>query len=252
MLAIAGLPAQSAAPEARTLVNECLRAETENTKVAANWLGREDIRRFTIHGRKRKLTGWQTFEASFLAGRPYYRKIAINGKPLSRSQIEREDALMGAELRYRQDTPRAEQRSNDRRTGFGLKTILYSHDFQVLREDAWHGRKTWVVEGILRSDAPEPMTLSDGGLSSDVLLWVDEETHLPVREELTVRKTWAHMESGSTILLEFSFDNGLRLISKIVLRGMPNEKGLFHETEQTYSNYRKFGAESQIIVHPEP
>ena len=107
-----------------------------------------------------------------------------------------------------------------------------------------------MVEGILRPDSPDPLTRADGALSSDLLIWVDEESHLPLRQELTVRKEWVRLEPGSKILLEFDFISGLRLVSKIVLRGAEDRSGVVRETEQTYSNYRKFGAESHITVDP--
>ena len=59
------------------------------------------------------------------------------------------------------------------------------------------GRKVWVVAGTLLADAPAPVTRSDGGLSSDLPAWVDQETKLTVREELTVRKTWAKLRPGN-------------------------------------------------------
>ena len=238
-------------PDAAHLMEESVRAEDANQVAAACWLGREDIRHFGIAGRKKKLTGWQTYEASILAGRPYYRKIAMDGRTLSPKQASGEDERMDAELQYRGTTPWNEQAANDRRIGFGLKSALPCHDFKILRAEELRGRKVWLVAGTLLPDAPVPVTQSDGGLSSDLLAWVDQETKLTLREELTERKTWARLRPGSTVILEFDFSQGLRLVSRILLRSAPNDKGKFTETEQIYSDYKKFGAESLIILQPQ-
>ncbi len=250
LIACARLPGESGAPDATSLMQESVRAEDVNQLAAASWLGREDIRHFAIAGRKRKLTGWETYEASILEGRPYYRKIAIAGRPLPAKQASEEDERMDAELQYRKNTPRKDQTANDRRIGFGLKSALPAHAFKILRAEELRGRRVWLVLGTLQVDAPEPVTTSDGGLSSDLLAWVDQDTKLTLREELTVRKPWASLRPGSTVILEFDFSFGPRLVSRILLRSAPNENGRFTETEQIYSDCKKFGAESQIILQP--
>ncbi len=252
LLSLASLLGQPDTPDGIQLIEQSIAAERENQIASANWLAREDIRHYAVVGRKKKRVGWQTFEASFLEGRPYYRNIAINGKPLTQRQTEREDARMEKELQYRKNTPRKEQVFNDRRIGFGLRPTLMSHDFKVVREEMKQGRRTWVVEGKLRPDTPPPSTRSDGGLSSNFIAWIDQETKLAVREELTVQREWMHLEPGSTIVLGFDFSSGLRLVSRIVLRGAPSPNGHSWETEQIYSEYKKFAAESQIILDQNP
>lgn len=252
LLSCAGLLAQSGVPDAKHLIEESIQAEAANQMAAASWLGREDIRHYTVAGRKKKLVGWQTYESSILEGRPYYRKIAIDGKPLSQRQAEGENQRMDAELQYRRITPPKDQVANDRRLGFGLKPTLLSHEWKMLRGEEVGGRKVWVVAGTLRPDASAPAARSDGGLSSDFLAWLDQQTKLTVREELTVRNAWMSLRPGGTVILEFDFSHGLRLVSRILLRGAPNEKGRFTETEQLYSGYKKFGSESHLILEQEP
>lgn len=248
LLSCGCLLAQPGVPDATRLIEESIQAEAANQMAAASWIGREDIRHYNVAGQKKKLVGWQTFESSILEGRPYYRKIANDGKPLSQRQVNAEDARMDAELQYRRITPRKDQAANDRRIGFGLNAALPSHEFKILRGEELRGRKVWLVVGTLRPDAPVPATRSDGGLSSDFLAWVDQQTQLTVREELTVRRAWMKLRPGSTVILDFDFSLGIRLVSRILLRGAPNEKGRFAETEQIYSGYKKFAVESQIIV----
>jgi hypothetical protein len=250
LLSSACLPAVT--PDAKQLIVESIEAEGVNNRASANWLGREDIRHYSVSGGKKKRTGWQTFEASFLEGRPYYRKIANDGKPLTPKQSAAEDARMEAESKYRKNIPRKDQVSNDRRIAFGLKSTLESHDFRIVREEVIRGRRTWVVEGALRPDAPAPATPLEGGLSSDFEAWIDQESKLAVREELRVRRDWMHLRPGSTVTVEFEFNGGLRLVSNVVLRSAPDEKGRFTDTEQTYSSYKKFEAESQLILVEKP
>ena len=110
LLAGCCLRGQSEAPDAKHLMEQSQRAGDADQLAAASWLGREDILRFVISGRKKKINGWQTYEASILEGRPYHRTIALGGKPLSAKQVKAEDERMDAELQYRRITPKRSSR----------------------------------------------------------------------------------------------------------------------------------------------
>lgn len=82
-------------------------------------------------------------------------------------------------------------------------------------------------------------------LAGNVTLWIDQETKLLLRRELRVTRIWGDWGPGSSVLFEMFWNDGVMLVKRITTRsGLVT--GRVRETEQTYSNFKKFGAETEI------
>lgn len=233
-------PVQDVSPTA--LLRQSLAASTENARKSANWLGREDIKRYQLK-RKRRLISWVTYEASKVEGENYYRLIARDGKPLSKEAQAREQSKLDREAAYRRATPLRERtRTADNRFSMSIAQILEHHDLQYSGEDTVNGRKIWIIDTRLRDSAPLPAKRGDMALAGNTTLWIDQETKLVAMQELRVTRDWDQWRPGSLVRYELFWNGEVMLVSRILIH-LPFA-GL--ENEQTYSEYRKFGAESNV------
>ena len=233
-------PRQDVSPA--DLLRQALAASKENARKSANWLGREDIKRYQLR-RKRRLISWVTYEASKVEGENYYRLIARDGKPLSKAEHAREQAKLDREAAYRRTTPLHQRtRTADNRFSMSIAQILEHHDLQYSGEDTVNGRKIWIVDTRVRDAAPMPAKRDDMALAGNTTLWIDQQTKLVVMQELRVTRNWDQWRPGSLVRYELFWNGEVMLVSRILIH-LPFA-GL--ENVQTYSEYRKFGAESNV------
>lgn len=242
-LACVWLALALAGEDPKTLVERAIESGLRNRSKSANWLGREDIKRYTLAkgGDRRKLESWVTYEASKLEGQNYYKVIARDGKPLSPKDAAKEQQRMDAEALRRRTHPA--QRGSDstaKRFSISLQQLLAFHALQLKGEDTVHGRKVWIVEAELRSFAPHPRQPDDLALIGDLTLWIDQETGLVSMQELRVTREWGNYTPGSMIRYDLDWNGEVMVPSKIsIAMGR-------RYIEQVYTNYRHFGADAVI------
>lgn len=230
------------APEPADLLRTAFAASKENSRRSANWLAKEDIKRFQLR-RKRKLISWVTYEASRVEGENYYRLIARNGKPLSKEAERQEQAKLEREAAYRRATPpAARNRRSDSRFSMAIPHILEHHDLQYSGEDTVNGRKIWIVDTKLRDGAPPPRKRDEMALAGDTTLWIDQETNLVTMQELRVKRGWEQWAPGSFVRYELFWNGEVMLVRRILVH-LP---AAGTDSEQAYSDYRRFGAESNL------
>lgn len=234
------------------LIRVSMEAGKSNTVKAANWLSREDIRRFDPQ-RKSKLVSWQTYEASIVEGQNYYRLTARNGKPLKKAEREDEQDKLDREAERRRKMARVRTAvatgmksiSMGSRYSLSLEHLIWHHDIQLAGENTTpEGREYWVVDTRLQPSAPLPKERNDMALAGNVTLWIDKETHLLLRRELRVTRVWGDWGPGSSVLFEMFWNGDVMLVKRIATRIGFGAR--LRDTEQTYSNFKKFGAETEI------
>jgi hypothetical protein len=243
-LAYVWLALATAAEDPKLLVERAIESGLGNRAKSANWLGREDIKRYALDkrsGGRRKMESWVTYEASKLEGQNYYKVIARDGKPLSPKDAAKEQQRMDAEAVRRRTHPA--QRGNDstaKRFSISLQQLLVFHALQWKGQDTVHGRKISIVEAELRSFAPRPRRPDDLALIGDLTLWIDQETGLVCMQELRVTREWGNYTPGSMIRYDLDWNGEVMLPSKIsITMGS-------HYVEQVYTSYHHFGADAVI------
>ena len=233
-----------ACPDPAALLRETIELSKANAQKSVNWLAREDIKR-TDPNKSNKLVSWETYEASRVEGENYYRLVARSGKPLNRAEVQRERLKLERESEYRRTTPVGQRapRTASNRYSMSIRHLLDHHELQCSGEDVTpEGRKYWIIDTRVGSDAPGSKGRGDMSLTGDVTLWIDQETKLAWRQELRVTRSGGWAE-GSQIVYEMFWNGEVMLVGKIHLRIVgPGGRN----TEQVYSSYRKFASSSDI------
>ncbi|BDC53096.1 hypothetical protein F183_A54110 [Bryobacterales bacterium F-183] len=226
----------------KTLVERAIEKGLQNRAKSANWLGREDIKRYALDKKNvSRMTAWITYEASKLEGENYYRVIARDGKPLSKKETAKEQQRMDAEAERRRHRPRERAKdSNAKRFSVSLQQLLVFHTLRYTGEETVRGRKIWMVEAGLRDSAPQPNEPDDLALAGDLTLWIDQETGLVSMQELRVTRDWGSYSPGSMVRYDMDWNGTVMLPTRIMVQLARSR------TEQVYTEYRQFGAEAVI------
>lgn len=219
------------AQDPRALLDQALQTKKDLYPRIKDYLGREDIRyyRTDLPG-KRKQTDWNTFDVFVVDGKRVFRLIARNGKPIKPT-----------------DRPTA-----NNRIAFRVEDLLQNHSLTLRGEATLLGRKCWVLEALLNPASPDNVSREAGMSAADATLWIDQQNHFLLKEESRLRRRWNGFPEGSVVTHEALLHHDLPLTGRIHLqRKIPRGKSqILLETEQIYSDYRRFGAQSAIEFNP--
>lgn len=219
------------AQDPRALLDQALQTKKDIYPRVKDYLGREDIRyyRTELPG-PRKQTDWNTFDVFVVDQRRVFRLIARNGKPIKPT-----------------DRP-----TSHSRIAFRVEDVLQNHAISLKGEAILLGRKCWVLEAVLDPGSPDNVSREAGMSASDATLWIDQQTHYLLKEESRLRRRWNGFPEGSVVTHEAILHHDLPLSDRILLkRHIPRGKNqTLLETEQIYSNYRRFAAQSAIEFNP--
>jgi hypothetical protein len=236
---LAVLAASCLAQDAEELLARSVEAERSNKQRMARYLFREDVRQRYYDARD-KLTGDHslTYEVLIIEGRPYHRRIAIDGAPLSPEDDAKEQERMERVATERRRDPNVQTASERKRRVVPYDQLGRLYRVKLAGDETAGGRSCYVLEAEARRGA-KPRTRDEARLlRSKVRVWVDRETLHRVRMALT---------GSEETTFEFAqHDGDIWLISRIVSRTKQGKATL--ETEQVYSNYRRFSSESSIRV----
>ncbi len=220
------------------LLEKALTAKQALVPRIRDYLGQEDIRYYrTPANGRRKQTGWATYDVFVVDKARVYRLIANNGKPVKPSKTNAKPRQGEAD-----------------RIAFQVEDLRQNHTLAIRGEATILGRRCWLLEGTLDPGAPDVAGRSRGMASSDATLWIDQETHWILKEEARLRRRWLSFPEGSVVTHEVVFHDGLPLNGRIHLQRTTaaddEDRRVLLETEQTYSRYRRFGADSAIEFNP--
>jgi hypothetical protein len=221
--------------EPEAILEAALNVQRELRPKLQPYLGQEDIRYFQVMASgRRKQTGWETYDVFAGARGPAYRLVARNGKPVKSGGPAR--------------------RGERGRMAFPVEDLRHNHTLSLRGEATLLGRRCWVLEAMLDPSAPDIVDRARGMTASDATLWIDQETFWILQQEARLRRFWANFAEGSLVTREALFHDGLPLTGLIRLRLLSpadrNGRRIVRETEQSYSRYRRFGAESTIEFSP--
>lgn len=222
--------------DANELLEKALLAKQELAPRIRDYLGREDIRYFrSRESGPREMTDWLTYDVFVIGKERVFRLVARKGKPLKPGKRK----------------ARPQQGENDR-VSFNVEDLRKNHTLSMKGEATLLGRLCWVLEGRLDPGAPDTVSRSGGMASSDSTLWIDQESHWILKHEVLLRRRWQGFPEGSTVTQEFLWHDGLPLSSRIHLQRTFSfgKRPFVLETEQIYSDYRRFGAETAIEFNP--
>jgi hypothetical protein len=203
-----------------------------------------------------------TREITMLAGRPYRRLIARNGKPLSEKEAASEQAKMDREFAKRQHESASDKAKQEKARAENRKFLLQAPDAYTLRLEGVEqisGKPAWVISG-----EPKPGFRPKGsGPDAQILtkvrgkVWIDQAEYRWVKFEAEVLETLsmdlALVRIGPGTHLSFEqtrVNDEVWLPSRTSIHGDARLGYLVKmhgDQEITYRDYKKFQTDSRIV-----
>jgi hypothetical protein len=265
LFSLLAIPAALHGQDAREIVRRSVDHDQANLRRARDytWTARHSERQLDASGnvKSEKKEAWETV---ILYGQPHRRFIERNGKPLTASELRKQQEKLDKEVaKLRDETPQQKQRriaAEDKEWQKSREFLLEIPDLYNLRlerEETIAGRSVWVISAV-----PKPGYQPKHSLARDLMkikgtLWIDKTEYQWVRVEAETIGTIsygffiARINPGAKLIFEQtrvndeiwlpkrSFVNGAgRLIGKKVAV----------EEEVVWSDFRKFRVESNIVV----
>jgi hypothetical protein len=214
----------------------------------------------------------KTWDITQLNNRQFRRLIQHNDQPLTPREEQAEEArqrqaaarLAKVEERHatdteeqrrqRQEAVRERQRKAEERDA---DDIIGCHDLRLVGSDQIDGIPVWVVEGTPHTGYKFQDKNNAPFAKIQGRVWISKADYQPVKVEAETIDTisfggiLARIQKGAQIRVEFTRVNSevwlpkhfsVTFAARLLLL-----KGLHQEEDLTYSNYRKFVAESRIV-----
>ncbi|MGA9528615.1 MAG: hypothetical protein WBS24_10910 [Terriglobales bacterium] len=193
-----------------------------------------------------------TFEIIFLEGAPYQKHTLHNGKPLPEKEQKAEDKKLADVAKARRENPEKDRvLSGQFHLKLPVDQIAAHFDVSAAGSDEIDGRKTLVFNAVPRPGSGGMKEMSRDGLAWEMKLWVDEQDKVFSKIDAKVIADGMRYENG--LVCEFNWQrvNGeawlpVRYWIKGKVRYMMMNVPV--ETEQSYSDYKKFHADTKIVA----
>lgn len=250
----------------RAIVRESVSRDQVNFEQAKDYTYLERVERHDLDssGRQRS-TEIDTYDITILDGSPYRRLIARNDQPLSpeedRKAGEKFDKTVrkreseSASQRAKRKADREKERQESREF---LKEVPDAFEFRLVGEELLDGQKVWVIDAEprpgYRPHAPHAEILK----KFRGRLWIEQNSYQWVKMDSQVIDTvsfglfLARLAKGTRIeFLQSRVNDEIWLPRQVHVRldaRLALLKHLSEDVDVTYSNYRKFRAESRVVA----
>lgn len=202
----------------------------------------------------------KTHEVMMLAGSPYEKLVAEDGKPLSKKDAEKEQNKLDKELRKRQKDPkkeRAEWEEERAKQREFLSELPNAFTFTLLGTEMLNGRPAWKIHAEPREDFEPQHSRADAFKKVRATLWVDQKDFQWARADLELIDTmsWGwfllRLAPGGKITIDQkSLNDEVWLPTNINIRADARValfKMIRAEINIDYRDYQRFETESQIV-----
>jgi hypothetical protein len=259
------LPSLLAAQDAREIVRRACDIDRRNNELVRNYtyLQRQDESDLDSSGKvtKRQIRTW---DITWQEGTPYRRLVRRNDQSISPEEQQAEDEKLHHDIdTRRKETPEQRQRrvaeweKRQQRTREPLKELPDAFNFRIAGEEKLGGEETWVIDA-----APKPGYKPKSSFTSyfpkvKARLWIGKRDFQWVKLDMetldTVSLGWVlvRVGKGGHVLLEQTRVNdevwlpkrvSVQIAARVLLF-----KGLRKNIELTFSDYKKFQAESRVV-----
>ena len=258
-----------AAEDPREIVRRSTEQDRRSEKLAESYtfIERQEERSLDSHGRvERRVV--KTYDVTLTEGSPYRRLVARDDKPLPPEEERKErEKLQKSIAQRRAETPGQREkrladwhrkREHDREF---LREVPDAFDFRSAGEESVDGRKVYVIDATPHRGY-RPVT-ADGKLLPKLKgrLWIDAETYHWVKAEAETIDTVSlggialRFNPGSRFtLLQVRINDEIWLPKRIEVAAQGRIlllKKISAELDFTYSDYKKFQADSRIVATEE-
>lgn len=259
------LPAVLAAQDAREIVRKSIEHDQKNQEIVRNYtyLERQLERQFDGSGKVKQQT-LRTFDVTPQEGSPYRRLVARNDQPLSADEQQREEEKLqhSIEERRHETKEQRERRIADwerrrRRQREPLREVVDAFNFRIAGEEALNGGQAWVIDATPRPGYKPKSTAGSVLPKMKARFWIDKDDYQWIKMEADTLDTVTfgafliRIAKGAHIMMEQTrVNNEVWLPKRIALEGSARlflVKGLHTQLDYTYSEYRKFQADSHVV-----
>jgi hypothetical protein len=261
LAAVPAFPAESAVDivkESLDLLNRNFDRERDYAYQA------HDVIREVDSGGRVKTTRSNTYDVLVLYGRPYMREIAKNGKPLTPAENAKQEDRLQKEMEKRHkeaaDPNGKAARDYEKRQAEGrkfLNEIPEAYNLTLAGEEVVSGQPAWKILAEPKPDYHPRDSRAKMFSKIRGTLWIDKAEHQWVKIEAEVTDTisfgWflARLSRGTSFRFEQRRVNDevwLPSHAEIALDARLALLKRFHAgVDITYSNYKKFQADSHVI-----
>jgi hypothetical protein len=267
-------PPPGAGDDPKEIVRRALRIDAHNRELERSYTFVQRDEERTLDGagavKHRESKTWDVIP---LQGSQFRRLIQRDDKPLSPKEEQEQDAIRqkreaarkkAVELRaketpeQRQKRVEARQRARQRQQE-EMDDVADGFDLRLTGEEQINGEPVWVIEGT-----PRKGYRFKSGEMARVLskmkgrIWIAKSDYQPVRIDAETTDTVsfggvvARIYKGSRIHVEYAHVNGEVWLPKVESFSASGRlmlvKGLHLEVDSAFSNYKKFSADSRIVV----
>jgi hypothetical protein len=253
--------------DSREIIRKALELDGQNSKVAQNYtfLQRQETRELDRSGsvKTRKVETW---DVTWLDGSPYKRLVARDDRPLSAEEQQREEERLHWNLEERRketgeqrERRIAEWRRRQQRQHEPFHELLDAFDFAPPVEEQLNGRQVYRIDGTPKPGYKPKSTFAAFLPKVKLRLWIDERDFQGARVEIEAVDTISfagflvRLEKGSRITVDqIRVNNEIwlpRSVSVTAAARFLMLKSLNREMEFTFSDYKKFQADSQVTAY---
>jgi hypothetical protein len=260
------LPAVLPAQDPEEIVRRASELDRRNTEISRNYtyLRRQEERELDASGRLKKVES-TTYDVTLLEGSPYARLVARNDKPLSGKEQRQEEeklqkniAARGRESKEQQARRRAEWERKQEKQREPVKELVDAFQLTLAGEEAINGGDAWIIDGTPKPGYRPKSQAASFFPKVKFRLWVEKKDYHWVRIDLESLDTISfggfliRMAKGSHLTAENArINNEVWLPKSAALKGSMRValvKVLRGEILFTFSDYRKFQADSRIVT----
>jgi hypothetical protein len=265
LLAVCCSLAAAQAEDPKDLVRRAIEADSHNEELARNYtfLEREDMRMLDGGGKIKSRT-IKTWDITLLEGSPYKRLVGRDDKPLAESDEKKEqEKLRNSIEQRRKETPQTrEQRIADwdrrrKREREQIKELPDGFDFRIVGEEQFNGVPAWVVEGTPHKGYKPKTRMAEFLTKVKGRIWISKIDYQGMKVEMETLDTISvggfllRLAKGGRIVVEQTRVNDELWMPKhvavIASAHVVLVKGYHLDLDYTFSDYKKFQAESRIV-----
>lgn len=252
-------------PDAREIIRKCVKLDESNLarRKDYTWTGNETTQHLDSSG-KLKSTNTETWETLILFGKPFRKTTARDGKQLSDAEKQKEqEKIDRAVAGFERETPEQraerlarEEKEREKDWEF-LNEMPDAFSFRIEGEEKIDGRDTWVISAKPNPDYQPKRADAKAFRKIEGRIWVDKTEFEWVRIEAKTTGviSWglflARLDPGASLVFEQTRVNDeLWLPKREFVTGSGRiglMKKLSEQQEVTWTNYRKFQVESNLV-----
>ena len=265
LLALA-LPAIVSAQDPLEIIRRATELDRRDTELARSYtfLQRQERRDLDSKGQLTK-TESETYDITLQEGSPYRRLVARNDQPLSaKDQRKEEEKLQKSIEDRRKETPAqhaqrvADWERKQEKQREPLKELPAAFNFKLAGQEALNGGVVYVIEGTPKPGYRPKSQATTFFPKVKLRFWIDQKDYQWVKVDIESLDTISfggflfRLAKGSRVTIENTrVNNEIWMPKQAAIKGSVRIalfKVMRGEMIFTFSNYRKFQADSRVLT----